>query len=567
MNILIRAMGLGIILGMLVACGGESTQSVTLPSPDELATPEETAEPSPEVEEIVEPTKIPTFTPTTEPTPTLPPSQGTVIELINDVVAHPIPEGEWETAVLNMSLYEGGEVWAKESSTALVELVIEILRVAPNTIFTLLQPDDKTTTLNLQEGQVWLNIEGLSPGETFQVETSTAIASVEGTRFSVRIDQEGQTIVSSQVHTITVSNPMGFVSVGEGYQTKAISNKPPTDPEPMSTEERLLWNMASGSDLDINIPIVGDPRMVSLTGESGEPDMSFDGSHVTFYTYDPSISEYSHSALLGVDVSGHYSMYSDSSLHEVSFNPAGDGMAYVKHSQICISSEDGSGESCFGNQADFRWPIWSPDGNQLVYGVGNTLMVSQLDGSDAYQITPSTSGINQRSTWSFDGTKIAYVNSPFFKSIGDVWVVNSDGSDPLKIFTGIQWSYFGKLAWSPDGEWFAFPADDGIWLVSSDGSNSHQLTSTVGWEYHDVTWSPTSTGWPLFFGYEDTSTGEEGTMFITSPGSDPQPFPNATWGPVWSADGCWGSFGYVAQDNGVYQSMIYTFQIESVLWP
>jgi hypothetical protein len=52
-----------------------------------------------------------------------------------------------------MLIYEGGEVRAQEASTARVDLSKNLIRVAPNTIFTYAQADADHTRLQLEEGQ------------------------------------------------------------------------------------------------------------------------------------------------------------------------------------------------------------------------------------------------------------------------------------------------------------------------------------------------------------------------------------------------------------------------------
>jgi Tol biopolymer transport system component len=253
-------------------------------------------------------------------------------------------------------------------------------------------------------------------------------------------------------------------------------------------------------------------------------------------------------------------------MHQTSFNPAGDGMAYVHKSQICTASNDHTDPACFG-AGDYSWPRWSPDGNQLVYGLGDDLLVSNPDGTSQIPLTDSGSGLNRMGTWSPDGMKIAYTNAASYNAPGDLWTVNPDGTDPQQIFSDVQWNSYEKLAWNPNGQWLAVETSTGIWLVSSDGAQSQQVPGTEGFEYHDITWSPSNTGWPLFYSYYDKATSQNVTMYLMNLESAPQIFPNAAWGPVWSGDGRWGAIGYTYQKNGAYQSKIYVFQIEPDFWP
>jgi hypothetical protein len=182
------------LLGAAVACGGsEGPTQVEVPPDRPTAAPTETAIPAG--------------------------PQATVVDLVNEVDAHPLPNDEWEDAQVDMTIYTGGEVWAQEASTARVGVEEDLVRVAPNTIFTLQQPDEDTTQLSLDEGQIWVNVEGLEPGETFEVETPGAVASVRGTRFGVRVGADDTTVVSTQEGTVTVTAASTAVTVTAGFQT------------------------------------------------------------------------------------------------------------------------------------------------------------------------------------------------------------------------------------------------------------------------------------------------------------------------------------------------------------
>lgn len=84
----------------------------------------------------------------------------------------------------------------------------------------------------------------------------------------------------------------------------------------------------------------------------------------------------------------------------------------------------------------------------------------------------------------------------------------------------------------------------GLWLVPLDGSGPALVPGTAGWWCDEPAWSPTATGWPLFFqGYspDDKQSG----LYWYAPNGDAWPvyFSYASWGPVWSADGMRVIFG------------------------
>ena len=276
-----------VVLGLLlVACGGDETPvpatPTVAPTTDEepvSETPEsDPVPPDTDEEPTVAPTEAP---PTAVPTPEGP--QALVVDVINTVNAHPLPAGEWETAWVDMTIFMGGEVWAEEQATAKVGVEEGLIRVAPNTIFSFGQPEPDTVTLNLQEGQIWLNVEGLEGDKTFEVETPHAVASVRGTRFSVRSYPDEGTLVSTQVGTVTLGVENQLVTVTTGLESTAPLIGPPSEAMTMSTQEELRWGMAAGDDLDVVLPTGSSVFSTTQDGLMSNPQLSADGSYFSAY--------------------------------------------------------------------------------------------------------------------------------------------------------------------------------------------------------------------------------------------------------------------------------------------
>lgn len=91
-------------------------------------------------------------------------------------------------------------------------------------------------------------------------------------------------------------------------------------------------------------------------------------------------------------------------------------------------------------------------------------------------------------TWSPDGRKLA-----FGTRRAGVWVMNADGSDPVRVASVPARS----LTWSPDGRRIAFTSRSDIWLMNADGSNIRPLKRTPRLSEDDVDWKPTG-GWVAF---------------------------------------------------------------------
>jgi TolB protein len=74
--------------------------------------------------------------------------------------------------------------------------------------------------------------------------------------------------------------------------------------------------------------------------------------------------------------------------------------------------------------------------------------------------------------------------------IGDVWVVNADGSGERNLTGGDRVSKEGRPAWSPNGRNIAFVSyrnGGGVFVMRRDGSGVRRLTRELAW---DPSWSP-----------------------------------------------------------------------------
>lgn len=560
---LILVLSLGVIL--LAGCG----ETTAPPTPPVAPTGGETQPPS------VTATSQPTEPPTPAPTPAGP--FAVVAEVINLVDAHPLPGNAWEAALAKMVIYTGGEVWAKEESTARLMLDQDMIRVAPNTIFTLEQPSgtDKVK-LNLQEGQVWLNIEGLEEGQELEVETPSAVASIRGTRFSVRLDRVGNTIVSVVKGAVDLTSAGVTKAVEEGLQSKAAPGLPPADPEPISLEERIRWGMADGANLDVLLPAGGEVFSTDFQGQLYDPAFTYDGDHFFFSSYDPSTFGDSVVNLIDLQQGAPVDSPIPPQSYGFTANPAGEGITYQHFngvdSESCYLPTLTSEPICTSVPGySSGMGFWSPDGQWILFytnepgslpitSTGLNLWKSKPDFTQKTQLTFSERGFNNRQTWSPDARQIAWVNSFEYDGAGDLYVANADGSDARLVLPGVAPGGSTHVAWSPDGEWLVMPRSvGGLWGVHPDGSDAYQIPGTPGGFYRDIAWSPTPDGYPLFFKAAEDYRGTYQLYYIPAQGADAILMGEASWGPVWSGDGSRVMFAITTTVDSVKQ--IYTTQV------
>jgi Tol biopolymer transport system component len=154
---------------------------------------------------------------------------------------------------------------------------------------------------------------------------------------------------------------------------------------------------------------------------------------------------------------------------------------------------------------------YSPDGERVLFfspvaeeegDAGSmNLFVVNADGTGLVQLNPSDTqaglvGPSGASDWSPDSTQVAFVASD-----GDFWganrravfVVNADGSDPVRI---TEWGDILTVQWSPDGQLLAMTTAGPtgtreIVTVRPDGSNLMPVTSSEDGTFSfGAMWSP-----------------------------------------------------------------------------
>lgn len=150
---------------------------------------------------------------------------------------------------------------------------------------------------------------------------------------------------------------------------------------------------------------------------------------------------------------------------------------------ITVVKADGTGQyQLFGDDAYHEFdPAWSPDGKQLVFakqpessseGDLSGIWVSDADGANAHRVAPRPFA-SFYASFSPDGSQIVYDNGT------SLVVMNSDGTDAHPVG-----DLRGAAAFSPDGKWLLVSwngdgdprSSPGIWLMRANGSSVHQIT-------------------------------------------------------------------------------------------
>ena len=195
----------------------------------------------------------------------------------------------------------------------------------------------------------------------------------------------------------------------------------------------------------------------------------------------------------------------------VSFSPLGDWIASSCDKNMLLISLESDQTVNLTDWAppslipEFDNPNWSPDGNRMVYegqmGLLNPhtsdgLYIASLDCLPLFencQIKTHgpffSKGSFEFSAWSKDSLKLAVAKYPFDNIIYIIDTSTMIVSQQLEL----NQNYIRGLAWSPDGEFIAFGADDGLYIISISDMSTTRLfevsgSSTVlvrGWQYYE----------------------------------------------------------------------------------
>jgi len=518
-------------------------------------------------------------------------TQARVVDLVNRVDAHALPGADWAPAEIDMTIHLGGQVWAQEASTARLSIEDLLVRVAPNTVFTFSQPSDETLRIDLDEGQIWLNVEGRAPGQELEVETPSAVAAVRGTRFSVRVDADGTTVVSVVQGAVDLTGAGQTVTVNPQHQSAVAPGEAPSTPEPLGPLEQLLWGMAAGAGLDPLYPVYRVELLASLPGMVVDepPALSPDGRTLIAYMYDPSTGADSKHVFIDTQTGQAFDPGLPSISSNFTFSPQGR-LAYFASTNsrvLCFAAPDGSGRECYPINGDVADLSWSPSGASLLVSCA-----CGTSGYDLFVINPRTGeltrltdagGYNFRAAWSPDESRIAYVNASNPGATGTIWVMNADGSGAEKLFDGVYGIspvQNGGLDWSADGRWLAVPTVLGpVLLDMAAGGQALQVPAGPEGSILEMAWSPGLTGWPLTFTLKGTN-GFRDLYLLTGPEAAPatlvslatvdtgalSPLADLLYGPYWSADGTTALLGLESKDGGLH-TLFYLLRSDPALWP
>ena len=213
--------------------------------------------------------------------------------------------------------------------------------------------------------------------------------------------------------------------------------------------------------------------------------------------------------------------------------------------EIYLMNADGSNQvNLTNNAADDIDPFFAPFGTP----VGNRVMfVSNRNGGnfeiytiDAFSVVARltfTPENETRPAYSPDGSKIAFMRASGNASTSEIWVMNADGTNQVRLTNNSVED--NRPKWSPDGTKIIFDRGNGsnldVFTMNPDGTNVTALTSSSG---QDSEASYTPDGSKIVFNSERGATLQVYTM--NADGSNQTNVSNNSFrdgSPAWSADG------------------------------
>jgi Tol biopolymer transport system component len=205
---------------------------------------------------------------------------------------------------------------------------------------------------------------------------------------------------------------------------------------------------------------------------------------------------------------------------------------------------------------------WSPDGKKIVFQSpppGRDIFVLDLSTNELTNLTndptvpQDDSWDDFRPDWSPNGHKIAFTSSR--DGSNDIYVMNADGSDPVRLTVSANPAASSAADWSPNGKQIVFqtnrdassplPALDNdpgteIYVMNADGTNQTRLTSNQARDV-DPNWSPN--GNQIVFDSDRDIAQTKQVYVMNADGSDAHALtgaPVGSHGESAHADSCWG---------------------------
>lgn len=218
------------------------------------------------------------------------------------------------------------------------------------------------------------------------------------------------------------------------------------------------------------------------------------------------------------------------------WSPDGTQIAYMDGNSIVVINADGSGQQQVNKDSAYYESVtWAPDGKSVLtnsFGNGKQGVYSlDVKTGAAHRLSVDSSA--RSPSWSPDGKTIAYISSDF--NSGGIYTVDATGRNRKQLTN----SYELGFAWSPDSKQIAFNSNRNrsvqIYSMALDGTDLKKITTAAGW-YSEPQLSPDGSQ----IAYTLLVNGKDQIFVMNSDGSNQKQLTTGTaianLQPIWTSD-------------------------------
>jgi len=146
-----------------------------------------------------------------------------------------------------LQLFEGDVLRTGDTQQALIEIHDGIqVALNENTSLKLLSRWEKakgiTPILRVQQGEIWVKI--VTGPQPLEVETPVASAAVRATEFNIKVQDDGQTILTVIEGSVDFGTAFNTWAVSSATVSYAVRGKRCTKPEPTDVQPATAWRRA-----------------------------------------------------------------------------------------------------------------------------------------------------------------------------------------------------------------------------------------------------------------------------------------------------------------------------------
>lgn len=242
---------------------------------------------------------------------------------------------------------------------------------------------------------------------------------------------------------------------------------------------RILFGAIDETEGDREIYLIDEDgsNLVNLTNnvsEDGSPSWAPDGNQIVFIS-----DRDGHADIYSVDTDGTNLTRLTVGLSGVdspSFSPDGKKIVFSANRQIYLMDADGSNQVNLSNEFIYEsTPCFSPDGTQILFHRwqnDSVLAVMDIDGSNRKTLFDLPGDDIWGHSYSPDGSKIAFTHVPpggmgDWPGYMDIYVINADGANPIKLAETHSLKSAPIPSWSPDSSQLIFSDFDGGEILKS----------------------------------------------------------------------------------------------------